>query len=148
MRFFFYGMPRVFISTEKSPIIAAYKVKLLFEICNIDDAKFIDWIYTYLKLIFLLETNKHRTKKKIKNTQHKRKIKTIRVVQRRRNNNKQNKIEKIRVNNLYNSKRKKNNPDGWFYVKINPKLSLFGRSRRRKAVTIKVWKGEKREVVV
>jgi len=42
-------------------------------ICNVDDAKVIviDQIYTCSKLIFQPESNKHRTKTKIKNTPHK-----------------------------------------------------------------------------
>jgi len=33
-----------------------------FRICNVDDAKVIDQICTYSKLVFQPESNKHRTK--------------------------------------------------------------------------------------
>jgi len=55
-------------------------------ICNFDDLKVIDRICTYSKLIFQLESNKHRTKtENQKHTAQRREIKTKRVVQRRRN---------------------------------------------------------------
>jgi len=59
-----------------------------FRICNVDDAKIIviDRICTCSKLIFQSESNKHRTKmENQKHTAQRRKIKTDRVVQRRRN---------------------------------------------------------------
>ena len=52
-------------------------------ICNVEDIKVIDWMYTCLKLIFQPESNKHCTKTKNKKyTAQRRKIKTNRVVQR------------------------------------------------------------------
>ncbi|AES89291.1 cysteine protease, putative [Medicago truncatula] len=57
-------------------------------VCYIDDAKVIviDRICTCLKLIFQPESNKHRTKTgNQKHTARRREIKTIKVVQRRRN---------------------------------------------------------------
>jgi len=65
-------------------------------ICNVDDAKVtvIDRICTYSKLIFQSESNKHRTKTgNKKHIAQRRKIKTNKVVQRRRNH--KNKRKKI-----------------------------------------------------
>jgi len=76
----------IFISPEYS----------CFRICNVDDAKVIDQIYTCSKLIFQPESNKHRTKTgNQKHTAQRRKIKINKVVQRRRNHkNKRKKTEK------------------------------------------------------
>jgi len=64
-------------------------------ICNVDDAKVIDQICTCSKLVFQLESNRHRTKTgKQKHTAQRREIKTNRVVQRRRNQ--QNKRKKTK----------------------------------------------------
>ena len=72
---------------------------LCLRICNVDDAKVIviDRTCTCSKLIFQLESNKHRTKTiNQKHTTQRREIKTNRVVQRRRNH----KIKRKRTENM------------------------------------------------
>ena len=68
-------------------------------ICNVDDAKVIviDRICTCSKLIFQLESKKHRTKTgNKKHTTQRREIKTNRVVHKRRNHkNKRKKTENM-----------------------------------------------------
>ena len=73
------------------------------QICNVDDAKVIviDRICTCSKLIFQPESNKYRTKtRNQKHTAQRRKIKTNRVVQIRRNQQKQTKENRKYVKSL------------------------------------------------
>jgi len=103
---------------------------------QLDDAKVIDRICTYSKLIFQHESNKHRTKmKNKKHTALKWEIKTNRIVQRRRNHkNKWKKKPKICGNHLFNKDRKKNNSVGDFGSKLtlNHPSSVDKRYRKRK----------------
>jgi len=97
-------------------------------ICNVGDAKVIviDRICTCSKLIFQPESNKHRTKtENQKHTAQRRKIKTNKVVQRRRNHkNKLKKTENICEITYSIRIEGKTIRSGDFWVKIDPKSSL------------------------
>jgi len=96
-------------------------------ICNVYDAKVIviDRICTCSELIFQPKSNKHRTKtENKKHTAQRRKIKTNRVVQRRRNHKNKRKKQKICEISYSIRIEGKTIRRGDFWVKINPKSPL------------------------
>jgi len=118
-------------------------------ICNADDAKLIDWICTCSKLFFQPESNKYCTKAgKQKHIAQRREIKTESC-----RNDEITKINerklKILGNHLFNLDRRKNNSDGWFWVKIDHKspLSIDKKEKKKKknGPMARVWEGKKRE---
>jgi len=118
---------------------------LCFLICNVDDAKVINWICIWSKQIFLRGSNKHRTKTgNQKHTAQRREIKINKVVlddEITKPTKEKLKICEISLNWL---KEKENNLEEWFRVKIDPKSPLFDKARRREVVTARVWEKEKR----
>jgi len=110
-------------------IIFKFSEYLCLRICNVEDAKIIDWLYTCSNLIFQPEYNKHRTKTKHKkHTTQRRKIKTNRFVQRQRNHkNQQNKTE-----SMWKSLRRKQLREGDFGSKLTlDQLSLIDQEEEK-----------------
>jgi len=117
-------------------------------ICNVDNAKIINWICTCSELIFQPESNKHRTKTgNQKHTVQKREIKTNWIVHSQQNHkNKWKKTEKyVETTYLIRIEGKTTRRvDFVSKMTINHPSSIY---KKKKGPMAKIWVREKRDKV-